>query len=106
MRTGIFFPISEQEKEEEEEAEEEEEVRTRIIFASRTHSQISQFVGEVARSPFGAEVRVCTLASRQQTCIHQPVARLPTANLINEKSLSLSLYLYLSVSTWRGNVPQ
>jgi len=61
----------------------EEDVR--IIFASRTHSQISQFVREVEKSPFGKHIRVCTLASRQQMCINENVSRLKNSNLINER---------------------
>lgn len=62
-----------------------QEEGTKIIFASRTHSQISQFVREVEKSPFGKQIRVCTLASRQQMCINEAVTQLKNSNLINEK---------------------
>ena len=58
---------------------------TKIIFASRTHSQISQFVREVKKSPFGDKIRLCSLASRQQLCINENITRLKISSLINEK---------------------
>ncbi|KCV73179.1 hypothetical protein H696_00722 [Fonticula alba] len=44
-----------------------------IIYASRTHSQISQFVGEIARTSFASALRVVTLASRKSLCINPEV---------------------------------
>ena len=36
-----------------------------IYFCSRTHSQLSQFVREVIKSPYGDDTRVVSLGSRQ-----------------------------------------
>lgn len=36
-----------------------------IIFASRTHSQLSQFVGELHRTPFADEMSLVALGSRK-----------------------------------------
>lgn len=36
-----------------------------VYYCSRTHSQLSQFVHEVRKSPFGGEVRLTNLGSRQ-----------------------------------------
>ncbi|MGH0139511.1 UNVERIFIED_CONTAM: hypothetical protein FKN15_040835 [Acipenser sinensis] len=43
----------------------EEEHVTKIYYCSRTHSQLSQFVHEVQKSPFGKDTRLVSLASRQ-----------------------------------------
>ncbi|XP_043503572.1 ATP-dependent DNA helicase DDX11 [Polistes fuscatus] len=75
-------------------AEEEEEVEqqsfhTKIYFCSRTHSQLSQFVKELKRSPYSDNVAVVTLASRQNYCINKSVKKLKHINLINEHCLQL-----------------
>ncbi|KAG8336371.1 DEAD H (Asp-Glu-Ala-Asp His) box helicase 11 [Homalodisca vitripennis] len=59
-----------------------------IIICSRTHSQLSQLVREVARSPYG-DVRLIPLASRQSYCINSTVRKLNNLSLINEKCLDL-----------------
>lgn len=56
-----------------------------IIIASRTHSQLSQFVGEIKRSPYGKDIRVVSLASRQNYCINPTVKQLKNISLINER---------------------
>ncbi|KAF2979751.1 hypothetical protein EK904_012775, partial [Melospiza melodia maxima] len=43
----------------------EEEHVTKIYYCSRTHSQLSQFVREVQKSPFGKDTRLVSLGSRQ-----------------------------------------
>lgn len=55
-----------------------------IIYCSRTHSQLAQFVGEVRRTKFGASVSCVSLGSRKQLCVHAPVARLGMAQRIND----------------------
>eukprot|EP00127_Corallochytrium_limacisporum_P004627 Clim_evm2s171 gene=Clim_evmTU2s171 len=45
-----------------------------IIFSTRTHSQITQFIEELSNNPLGRKMRVTTLASRKYLCIH-PVVR-------------------------------
>jgi chromosome transmission fidelity protein 1 len=56
-----------------------------IYFCSRTHSQLAQFVGEVQRSPFGQDIRLVSLASRQNYCINKTVQKLKNLSLINER---------------------
>lgn len=48
------------------EDEDKEEVyeNTKIFFCSRTHSQLSQFIGELKKSPYSKNVSVVTLTSR------------------------------------------
>ncbi|XP_013190361.1 ATP-dependent DNA helicase DDX11 [Amyelois transitella] len=71
-----------------EEIEENQDDWIKILIGSRTHSQLSQFVGEVKRTVF-KDTRVVTLASRQHYCINTDVARLKNVNLINERCLDL-----------------
>ena len=40
----------------------------KIVYAARTHSQLSQFVGELRRTHWGANVRVVALGGRQILC--------------------------------------
>jgi len=46
----------------------------KIVYASRTHSQLSQVVRELKRSAF--RPRVVILASREQLCVHPKVSKL------------------------------
>lgn len=56
-----------------------------IYFCSRTHSQLAQFVGEVQRSPYAQNIRLVSLASRQNYCINKAVQKLKSLSLINEQ---------------------
>ncbi|KAL1505317.1 hypothetical protein ABEB36_004910 [Hypothenemus hampei] len=60
-----------------------------IIIASRTHSQLNQFIGEIKKLRFAETVRVAILASRQNCCINPSVKKLRNINLINEKCLDM-----------------
>ena len=76
---------------------------TKVIFCSRTHSQLTQFVNELRRvkmpSSAPAEddeteerqelVRHLPLGSRKNLCINDKVARLQSTNAINERCLEL-----------------
>lgn len=71
-------------------------VSTKIYFASRTHSQLSQFAKEVGKVRFPSAVstkgdepvRMITLASRKNLCINSKVSKLyPEA--LNEACLEL-----------------
>ena len=73
-----------------EEGEEEEEDSTRrIYFCSRTHSQLSQFVREVKKSPFSESVSLVSLASRGVLCVNPAVKKLRSQAAINEACLEL-----------------
>ncbi|KAK9875672.1 hypothetical protein WA026_009468 [Henosepilachna vigintioctopunctata] len=61
----------------------------KIYICSRTHSQLSQFVSEIIKSPFGSNVRAVSLASRQVYCINPEVKRLKSMTLINERCLDM-----------------
>ncbi|XP_075711853.1 ATP-dependent DNA helicase DDX11 isoform X2 [Rhinoderma darwinii] len=67
----------------------EEEHVTKIYYCSRTHSQLSQFVRELQKSPFGNETRLVSLASRQNMCVNEDVRRLGTVQLINDRCMEM-----------------
>ncbi|XP_034946686.1 ATP-dependent DNA helicase DDX11 [Chelonus insularis] len=73
----------------EETKEEEEAEVVKIFFCSRTHSQLTQFIGEVKRSPYVAEISLVPLASRQNYCINKAVKSLNHINLINDKCIQM-----------------
>ena len=62
---------------------------TQILFCSRTHSQLAQFVEEVKKSPFAESTRVATLGSRASLCVNEPVRQLGSVNRINDKCKDL-----------------
>lgn len=81
---------------------------TRIFFCSRTHSQLSQFVGELKKVKMPAsvpsdsansnsdvvgdadeDVRQLALGSRKHLCINPKVQDLPNVNAMNERCLEL-----------------
>ncbi|XP_044006068.1 ATP-dependent DNA helicase DDX11 [Aphidius gifuensis] len=73
--------------------EEEEELETarytQFFFCSRTHSQLTQFIGELKNSPYADKVSSVPLSSRQNYCINKTVKKLKHVNLINERNQSL-----------------
>ncbi|EXJ59766.1 chromosome transmission fidelity protein 1 [Cladophialophora yegresii CBS 114405] len=88
------------------EVEEGKEDRLKIIFCSRTHSQLTQFVNELRRvkppssipadpeeaapeSHIEEGVKHLTLGSRKNLCINPKVERLSSTTAINEQCLEL-----------------
>uniref|UniRef100_A0A8U8B0W8 ATP-dependent DNA helicase DDX11 n=1 Tax=Geospiza parvula TaxID=87175 RepID=A0A8U8B0W8_GEOPR len=67
----------------------EEEHVTKIYYCSRTHSQLSQFVREVQKSPFGKDTRLVSLGSRQNLCVNEEVRCLGTLQLINDRCMEM-----------------
>jgi chromosome transmission fidelity protein 1 len=70
-----------------------------VLFCSRTHSQLAQFVGQIQKSPY-SDLRVVTLGSRQSLCVNDQVntvmltthvfmLQLGSLAEINEKCLDL-----------------
>uniref|UniRef100_A0A3Q3WP30 Helicase ATP-binding domain-containing protein n=1 Tax=Mola mola TaxID=94237 RepID=A0A3Q3WP30_MOLML len=60
-----------------------------IYYCSRTHSQLAQFVHEVQKSPFGKDVSVVTLGSRQNLCVNEEVRRLGSIQRINDRCMEM-----------------
>ncbi|KAI1727350.1 hypothetical protein Ddc_04651 [Ditylenchus destructor] len=56
---------------------------TKIIYASRTHTQLEQFALEIQKTRF--RPRIVTLGSRQALCINEQVRALKVSGLVNER---------------------
>lgn len=101
-KLGMIAP-----KQDERHAEEAEE-ELKIFFCSRTHSQLSQFVGELQRVHLPAgfppekketpsdgatelteEIKQITLGSRKNLCINPKVNKLASQTAINERCVEL-----------------
>ncbi|XP_042324008.1 ATP-dependent DNA helicase DDX11 isoform X2 [Sceloporus undulatus] len=67
----------------------EEEHVTKIYYCSRTHSQLAQFVHEVQKSPFGKEIRLVSLGSRQNLCVNEEVRHLGAVQFINDRCMEM-----------------
>lgn len=81
---------SDDEKYDDKSDDEEEECHiTKIYYCSRTHSQISQFVREVVKSPYGDNTQVISLGSRQNLCINENVKKLKSISLMNDACLDM-----------------
>lgn len=69
----------------------------KIIYASRTHSQLTQFINELRRVSFPSmfeddtiqPIRHIALASRKNLCINPKVLKLSNINSINEKCIEI-----------------
>ncbi|XP_054717446.1 ATP-dependent DNA helicase DDX11-like, partial [Uloborus diversus] len=84
------FIISQEEESEELEVEQKDKKHVlKIYFASRTHSQLAQFIGEVKRSPYKDNITVTALGSRLNFCINETVSKLKYVSLINESCTEL-----------------
>jgi len=59
-----------------------------IVYASRTHSQLSQVVHELRNTRYRPNHAV--LASREQLCINEKVVSRPTASMINNDCAKLN----------------
>jgi Rad3-related DNA helicase len=62
----------------------------RIIYLTRTHSQIKQAVRELSRTAYCASVRTVVLGSRQHLCVHPVVSRLENATMQNVRCTQLT----------------
>jgi chromosome transmission fidelity protein 1 len=73
-----------------EERKDEEAMDVRkVIYCSRTHSQLSQFMREVKRTTWGKDLKAVALASRKSMCINDKVTKLKSAVRINAACLDL-----------------
>jgi chromosome transmission fidelity protein 1 len=63
--------------------------KTQIFFCSRTHSQLSQFVGELRRTNLPDSLSIIALAGRKVLCINEEIIKAGPASLINERCLEM-----------------
>ncbi|XP_017011641.2 LOW QUALITY PROTEIN: ATP-dependent DNA helicase DDX11 [Drosophila takahashii] len=61
-----------------------------IFFCSRTHSQLTQIVAELRKTPHAQSVRCISLGSRQQLCGNPQVRSLRQVGLMNERCLEMA----------------
>jgi chromosome transmission fidelity protein 1 len=61
----------------------------KVIYCSRTHSQLSQFMGEIRRTEWGKDLKAVVLASRKSMCIHEKVSSLKSSTRVNAACLDL-----------------
>lgn len=56
--------------------EEEQQIPSapKVIYASRTHSQLTQVVAELKRTDYAKDTKISILGSREQLCIHPEVS--------------------------------
>nr|CAD7570646.1 unnamed protein product [Timema californicum] len=78
----------------------------KIIYASRTHSQLSQAIQELKRTNYN-HVKVAILGSRDQMCIHPEVSKeLNNANKVTMCQLKVSsrtCYFYTNMDSTKEN---
>ncbi|CAM6122599.1 unnamed protein product [Calypogeia fissa] len=70
----------------------------KVFFCSRTHSQLSQFIGELQRTVFSSTLRAVSLGSRKNLCINSEVSKLGSSARINDRCLELQNEKYASKS--------
>lgn len=75
--------------EDEDKKEEEIQEGIKIIYCSRTHSQLGQVINELKRLKDIGSVRSVALASRKLLCINSTVSKLQSLSTINEKCLDM-----------------
>ncbi|KAF4139457.1 Helicase C-terminal domain [Phytophthora infestans] len=61
----------------------------KIIYCSRTHSQISQFVREIRKTAFADHIRVVSLGSRKNLCTNPKVTKLSSDLRMTDKCLDM-----------------
>eukprot|EP01135_Chromosphaera_perkinsii_P004535 Nk52_evm5s288 gene=Nk52_evmTU5s288 len=61
----------------------------KIYFCSRTHSQLSQFVGQIKKTAYADSVKVTSLGSRKNLCVNPEVTKLSSLTLQNDKCKDL-----------------
>ncbi|RUS17736.1 helicase C-terminal domain-containing protein [Endogone sp. FLAS-F59071] len=61
----------------------------KIYYASRTHSQLTQFLHEVRKTAWAANLRAVPLGSRANLCINQEVRKLGSVQRMNERCLEM-----------------
>lgn len=69
--------------------DEPDQIKPKIIYSSRTHSQLAQFVSEIKKTVYNKRIRVVSLGSRANLCVNPSVINSKSTNLINDKCLEM-----------------
>lgn len=77
-------PPSDEDSDDEESAYRETLQLPQLIYCSRTHTQLSQFVAEISKTKYAAHCQTVILASRKHMCINPSVNNLSN-EMINDK---------------------
>lgn len=85
----IDFESDEEHEAEPLKEEEDNYVRPKLIYCSRTHSQLSQFISEIQKTSFKDKIRVLALGSRVNLCVNPEVNRSKNISIINDKCMDL-----------------
>lgn len=69
-------------------------IRPKICYASRTHSQLGQFINEIKRTVYadikvGPAIKVTPLGSRANFCVNLDVLKLKDPSAINERCMEM-----------------
>ena len=70
--------------------EEDNYVKPKLIYCSRTHSQLSQFISEIQKTTFKDKIRLLALGSRVNLCVNPEVNRSKNLSIINDKCMDLA----------------
>ncbi|GAB5036393.1 atp-dependent rna helicase ddx11-like protein 8-like [Nannochloropsis oceanica] len=81
--------LNKKDEKEEEEGEELDRSTMKILYCSRTHSQLSQFVMEIQKTAFKDNTRVISLSSRKNLCINDDVLKLGSDGRISDRCLDM-----------------
>ena len=60
---------------------EEDQVKPKVIYATRTHSQIKQLIGEIKTTSY-SDLKICFLGSRDQLCINETIRKEKSSNIV------------------------
>ncbi|RUP49912.1 hypothetical protein BC936DRAFT_141005 [Jimgerdemannia flammicorona] len=71
------------------EEEELEPDEPKIYYASRTHSQLTQFIHEICKTAYADDLRAVPLGSRKNLCINKEVRKLGGVQRMNERCLEM-----------------
>ncbi|KAK4536964.1 hypothetical protein CDCA_CDCA10G2989 [Cyanidium caldarium] len=81
----------------------------RIVYLSRTHSQLRQVVRELAATVYGRSAKTVVLASRQHLCVHPSVSKIDSAVQQNVRCSQLvrarRCEYYMNAETHFAEVP-
>jgi len=64
-------------------------VKLQIYYASRTHSQLAQFINELRKTGYAEDIKSVSLGSRKTLCINEDVKKLNSLAKMNDRCLEM-----------------